>query len=306
MSGTEKVKLLVIGKSKKPRCFKNVKTLPTDYRANKKAWMVSELFTEWLCSFDRKMHCQRRKVAMIVDNCRAHPSVQGLKAVTLVFLPPNTTSVTQPMDQGVIQSLKVQYRNLVMHRQAECIDNKTKFEMSVLDALRLLHQAWAKVKPSTIANCFRHAKFLPPSSDLEALDDSEDPDDDIPLARLMGRGVFLMDYAAVDDHLPTSASLTDDEIVSSIISAREKPTSNADESEDDDDSPTTVQAPSLQRSQEAIETMRALVETQTSVPENVLQSLAVFSNFVAKLKITARCAKQSVMTDFFEDRVSSD
>ena len=41
LTGTDKVKPLVIGKSVKPRCFHrvNIDTLPVDYRANKKAWM---------------------------------------------------------------------------------------------------------------------------------------------------------------------------------------------------------------------------------------------------------------------------
>lgn len=38
-SGTEKRKLLVIGKSANPRCFKN-KFLPVKYKANSKAWMT--------------------------------------------------------------------------------------------------------------------------------------------------------------------------------------------------------------------------------------------------------------------------
>jgi hypothetical protein len=41
MSGTEKLPLLVIGKSAKPRCFKNAK-IPIDYKANKKAWMTGK------------------------------------------------------------------------------------------------------------------------------------------------------------------------------------------------------------------------------------------------------------------------
>jgi len=36
MSGTEKLKLFVIGKEKKSRCFKGIKSLPVDYRSNKK------------------------------------------------------------------------------------------------------------------------------------------------------------------------------------------------------------------------------------------------------------------------------
>lgn len=44
MTGTEKLKPLLIGKSKKPRCFKNIKTLPVDYYFNRKSWMNSFIF----------------------------------------------------------------------------------------------------------------------------------------------------------------------------------------------------------------------------------------------------------------------
>ena len=44
-------------------------------------------------------HFYLRKIALIVDNCPAHPDVNDLRAIELVFLPPNTTSHTQPMDQ---------------------------------------------------------------------------------------------------------------------------------------------------------------------------------------------------------------
>ncbi|CAC5416811.1 Tigger transposable element-derived protein 4 [Mytilus coruscus] len=87
MSGSAKVEILVIGKSVNPRCFKNVKTLPTQYEANKKAWMTSEIFSNWLNKLDKKFLLQQRKVAMIVDNCPAHPHVKGLKSIKLVFLP---------------------------------------------------------------------------------------------------------------------------------------------------------------------------------------------------------------------------
>ena len=45
--GSEKLPLLVIGKSKKPRCFENVNSLPVVYDASKKAWMNSTIFTSW-------------------------------------------------------------------------------------------------------------------------------------------------------------------------------------------------------------------------------------------------------------------
>ena len=48
MDGYDKMQLLVTGKFQSPRCFKNVKSLPMQYFANRKAWMVSEIFEEWL------------------------------------------------------------------------------------------------------------------------------------------------------------------------------------------------------------------------------------------------------------------
>lgn len=70
-TGTEKLKPLLTGKSAKPRCLKNVVSLPCDYRANKKAWMTRELFTQWLLQLDDAMKKKGRKILLIVDNCSA-------------------------------------------------------------------------------------------------------------------------------------------------------------------------------------------------------------------------------------------
>jgi hypothetical protein len=54
MSGTDKKKLLVIGKSAKPRCFKGLKmdSLLVEYYANKNALMTSKIFKKWLMRWD--------------------------------------------------------------------------------------------------------------------------------------------------------------------------------------------------------------------------------------------------------------
>jgi hypothetical protein len=48
MSGTDKKGLFVIGKSQTPRCLKNVKKFPVEYAANKKAWMTSDIFQQYV------------------------------------------------------------------------------------------------------------------------------------------------------------------------------------------------------------------------------------------------------------------
>ena len=88
------------------RCFKNVKQLPCRYRAQKKSWMAGVLFEEWVRKLDSSFRPQSKKVALLIDSCPAHPKIKNLMKINLIFLPPNTTSVLQPMDQGVIRSLK--------------------------------------------------------------------------------------------------------------------------------------------------------------------------------------------------------
>lgn len=45
-TGTHKVKPLVIGKARKPRCFKGFQN-PLDYNSSKNAWMTLNIFKEW-------------------------------------------------------------------------------------------------------------------------------------------------------------------------------------------------------------------------------------------------------------------
>ena len=118
----EKLPIFVIGKSKRPHCFKNVKSLPCQYIAQKKSWMDSKIFEDWVRKIDRKIYTDGRKIALIIDNCPAHPPVSDLTNIQLIFLPPNTTSVLQPMDQGVIRSLKTHYRGRVVRLLCRDLD----------------------------------------------------------------------------------------------------------------------------------------------------------------------------------------
>ena len=44
---------------------------------------------------------------MAMDNYPAHPNIQSkLESITLIFLPPNTTSKSQPCDQGICSEFK--------------------------------------------------------------------------------------------------------------------------------------------------------------------------------------------------------
>jgi hypothetical protein len=106
MDGSEKLPLLVIGRSEQPRSFKNIKSFPCKYRHNKTAWMTCTLFEEFLQTLNAKMAAKHRNTLLFIDNCAAHPkNVAHLSNVCVEFLPPDMTSVVQPMDQGVIKVL---------------------------------------------------------------------------------------------------------------------------------------------------------------------------------------------------------
>ena len=53
------------------------------------------------------------KDVLMLDNCCAHPNEEKFVSadgkVIAKFLPPNVTSLIQPMDQGVLESIKCRY-----------------------------------------------------------------------------------------------------------------------------------------------------------------------------------------------------
>ena len=123
--------------------------------------MTGELFNEWLRNFDQAMRSADRRVLLFLDNCSAHQLMFQPTNVEIRFLPPNTTALLQPMDQGIIQNLKVHYRGLVLRRYIAEVEAGTNssYNISLLDATRYLVRAWDMVTPTTIANCFRKAGF---------------------------------------------------------------------------------------------------------------------------------------------------
>lgn len=171
----ERLEMFVIGKSAKPRCFKGAKSIPCRYRNQKKSWMDSELFEDWVRELDRKFGAQKRKIALVIDNCPAHPEVTGLGWVELIFLPPNTTSITQPMDQGIIRSLKAKYRSLAVKKQIMSLEkNKELPKFTILTAMTMLRQSWDSIPNQTFTNCFKKARMSTEAAE-RVLNDQDDP-----------------------------------------------------------------------------------------------------------------------------------
>lgn len=233
MDGIEKIKPLVLGKFNNLRCFKGIKTLPVEYGANSKAWMTSEFFERWVQKIDKKMRLENREILLFIDNCPANPAVKNLKNTKLIFLPPNSTSFLQPCDQGIIQSLKVNYRKclLIVENVLDDFEKKQETTITLLNAVNWLLKAWHQVTPKCIQDCFRKAGFFIPmiTTSDEIVDHSEhDFDDDLSLAKLADllrktcdsrnsvTDIELSDYVGVDSQVISTETLTDDDIVNKI------------------------------------------------------------------------------------------
>lgn len=162
---------------------------------------------------NRKFAKQKRKVAMVLDNCPSHPHIiPGLKAIKMIFLPPNTTSVTQPMDQDIIANIKHYYRSALLQQRLLAIDILAYWTRCDIYRKRGL---WlnSQLSPTVFVK-------LPTAP----LTPSDDRDDELPLATSVGRlhdtgfGVngTAADYLSVDDQLETTASLTDQAIIATV------------------------------------------------------------------------------------------
>ena len=287
MDGTDRVPLLCIGKSHNPRSFRGHLTLPTEYRANSKAWMTGDIFTEWIRKFDSRMSLQNRKIALLLDNCSAHPKyISGLKSVKMFFLPPNCTSILQPMDQGIIRCFKHHYRSSINKRNIDALDSGTEFKLTMLDALREAQRAWAKVTPETISNCWLHMAFreyetprevIPPVSDQPGLPCEE----------------FSL-YTEVDDELITSEMPSDEEIVKEVKGAEEEEDSDQEEEEGPQEEPT----PSQQEAERMCKQLRRFIESieNSSQELEYVTKLEIFLN-----KTRNESMKQSTISDFFTE-----
>ena len=160
MDGSEKLPLLVIGQkpaSETNSALDSAEALQLSYETNDSAMMTSSLFESWLRQLDQQYQASNRTISVIVENCPAHVSPKGLSNVELLFLPANTTPRLQPVEQGVIHTLKSLYRCSMLERMVDALETGRDCEMTFRKALELLQQSWKQVKTEHILKSFKQA-----------------------------------------------------------------------------------------------------------------------------------------------------
>ena len=323
--GSDKMPLMMLGKSKNPRCFQGIRkeNLGLIYRSSKSAWMTGFLFGEWL-----KLFCQRvrgRNVVLLLDNASSHHAhfdfvdfdeknqvctVQVTENILIVFFPPNLTSAIQPMDQGIIATFKAHYRGAFVKRKLRYLElGKAEELISLLSAASMIVKAWSKIKNTTIANCFRHSGILGPAQEADTRIQYKNSPDKIESAVLDSLQVSLErlglendDLSAVEFACPPEETESDDkdeelDVVAQALGPDEKQDDRKEEllSEEDEWTPPKISHKLASESLTALHYYFCQTELVCEEANNALSIL-----WDAFDENVSRSRKQTTITDFFK------
>lgn len=302
MDGSEKIRPTVIGKFKKPRCFKSVDVnrLPVNYQANKRAWMDTDIFKRTLLSINEEMKREDRNILLFIDNCTAHPHLK-FSNIKLMFLPTNSTSVLQPMDQGVIKCFKSHYRRRFLEVLISAIEKGVEVDPSkftIYEAIIKIDRAWNDVTAETIKNCFRKCGFRFDNLNLNYIDiDSHEEN------HLWGRltenldleGANFDEYINIDNNLVASIDYNVFENENAEVNLNDSDTDEeTQESQDDIEDPQS-NPPTFKETLNALRTIKSNFMYQGKY-ESVKIIDDIESQTINERVINLR---QSKITDYF-------
>lgn len=212
------------------------------YRSSKNAWQTRDLFKEWffevfvpLVKKNLNEKNLQPKAILLLDNATCHWNEEVLKTndgnIFTVFLPPNTTSLIQPLDQGIIKALKQIYRKNLLN-ELLMIDGTNLSEklknISLKNVVFLITESWNNVKDSVIVSGF-HAVLDSKHKNCGTVEFNDIAcNDNTNLVKLYHRVTSCTDVSDLDiinwstGTNESSRIITDDEIIDSALGYIEK------------------------------------------------------------------------------------
>ena len=130
----------LVYKSKNSRALKNKNKnlLPVYWMHNNKAWITKILTSDWFhqCFIPQvRVYLAEKglefKVLLLMDNAGDHATNLHCDSVQTEFLPANTTSLIQPMDQGVIRAFKALYTRNALENLVDAMDSDEDFTLKL-------------------------------------------------------------------------------------------------------------------------------------------------------------------------------
>ena len=211
-AGEKAIEPLVVWRSKKPRCFKNIKSLSRPhgiyYYSNPKAWMTTEIMTSVLGKINRQVEVAKRKIILFIDKAPCHPESlsERYSNIKVVFLA--LTSRLQPLDAGIIRNFKLKYRKRLLKFVISRINDNVKAtdiiqEVEVLKAISWIKSAWGEVSEETIVNCFKKCGFRKSQPNIQLTDFAGEEEFES-LVNELSTDVSAAEYIDFDQEVVTS------------------------------------------------------------------------------------------------------
>lgn len=170
-TGTHKLPLVCIGRGKRSRTFtaqeQRALKESIQYYSQETAWMDSEIFKNWfhthfIPSVRQYLSAQGldENALLLIDRSPSHPDEQYLRSednlIFVQYFPAKVKSLIQPMEQGIIQNLKLHYRyDLLADLVAKNISIPEYYkQFCIKDAIKLIAESWNKISSLNIQKSF--------------------------------------------------------------------------------------------------------------------------------------------------------
>ena len=216
---------LFVNQHETPRCFQkeNPASFGLFWSSNKKAWVTQTLFSNWFTTHfipEVQAYYEEEgldfRILLLLDNAPGHRKDLGenLAGDEVLYMPPNTTSLIQPMDQGVIRAFKAGYLSLFLHRCTESEESDYQQivkNYNIKDCVIASVAAWKKVKLSTMTNAWNNLLKVadPEAGQVELENYQDDIDTIVDLSAVVGVKDFdinreMEDAASDEENFPNS------------------------------------------------------------------------------------------------------
>ena len=253
---------------------------------------MSKLNNEWRLS--------NHHILYVCDNASSH-QVREYSHIKFLMLPPNATSIMQPLDQGIILSAKRRYKKKLAERYLACVENKKDANsllkaLDIVQATNMIAALWRETSSTIIQNCFHKAGFK-----HHAVDPAPETEDPLPapapdvwnrVQRWLG-DVQFDEFAAGEPEAGTAQPMSDQDIVNIVLTKND--------AQDESDNESEEEIPFASAIKTSIEFL-AMIDQQKAflkrneMPTEIVEQLEAQ---VVAMQFSL-CSKQKQMQDYFK------
>ena len=242
-------------------------------------------------------------VLFVCDNASSH-QVKEYSHIKFLMLPPNATSLLQPLDEGIILSVKRRYKKKkkkLAERYLISVENNKDAnallkQLDIVAVTNMVHHAWKETAPTIIQNCFCKVGFKHYNVDPEPVPEepplAPSPDVWNRVQRWMG-DVQFDDFVASEPEAQTTQTMMDEEIINLVHTDND-----AQEEESEDEEEGTLRTKVIK----SITEFLAIIDQQKAFMKRNNPSVKLvkqLETLVVGNQITL-CSKQKEVTDYFK------